>query len=265
MPIAGGREAVRGKGQIWVLGVGAYGSRRLPVGVADRMGQLDAVFTIIREPRSLWLPHELGEVEVIRLDGEFTNRRNRLDNYLRIAGRVLDRARVGGNVAYFTYGSPVVFDSVVSIIASSSRDERIDCRVIPATSSIDALLAFIGEDIAPGLQICEARWLVRAKVRINPLLATLLFQPGVFATDGIAHGTADELAALAELREYLRAFYSHDHPVLFVRAPFSVIDAGYLARRTLDALEQGSPDDLKDTSLYLPAAAGVKGGTAMGV
>jgi hypothetical protein len=259
MLIAGSRDAVRGNGQIWVLGLGAYGSRRLPVGVADRMGQLDAVFTIVREPPSLWLPHELSEVEVIRLDGEFTNRRDRLDNYLRIAGRVLSRARLGGNVAYFTYGSPVVFDSVVSMITRSSRDEGIDCRVIPATSSVDALLAFIGEDMAPGLQICEARWLVKAKVRVDPSLATLLFQPGVFATKGIAGGTADELAALAELREYLRAFYSHDHPALFVRAPFSVIDAGYVARRTLETLEQGSTDDLKDTSLYLPAAAGVKG------
>jgi hypothetical protein len=251
---------VGGSGRIWVLGLGAYGSRRLPVGIADRMGRLDAVFTTVREPASLWLPHEFREVDLIRLESEYTNLNDRLDNYLRIAERVLARARAGGKVAYITYGSPVVFDRVVSIIAGTSRDEGLDCRVIPATSSVDALLAFIGEDMAPGLQICEARWLVKAEVRIDPSLAALLFQPGVFATDGVARGTADELAALAELREYLGAFYPPDHPALFVRAPFSVMDPGYLARRTVGALEGGSPDDLRDTSLYLPAKAAVKGG-----
>jgi hypothetical protein len=251
---------VGGSGRIWVLGLGAYTSRRLPVGAADRMGRLDAVFTTVREPASLWLPHELGEVELIRLEGEYTNLEDRLDNYRRIAERVLTRARAGGNVAYVTYGSPVVFDRVVSIIATTSRDEGLDCRVIPATSSVDALLAFIGEDMAPGVLICEARWLVKAKVRIDPSLATLLFQPGVFATDGVARGTAEELAALSELSEYLGAFYTDDHPALFVRAPFNLMDAGYLARRTVGALAAGSPDDLKDTSLYLPAAAVPPGG-----
>jgi hypothetical protein len=251
---------VGGSGRIWVLGLGAYGSRRLPVGVADRMGRLDAVFTTVREPASLWLPHEFREVELIRPESEYTNLDDRLDNYLRIAERVLARARAGGKVAYVTYSSPVVFDRVVSIIAGTSLDEGLDCRVIPATSSVDALLAFIGEDMAPGLQICEARWLVKAEVRIDPSLAALLFQPGVFATDGVARGTADELAALTELREYLGAFYPPDHPALFVRAPFSVMDPGYLARRSVGALETGSPDDLKDTSLYLPAKASVKGG-----
>ena len=193
-------------------------------------------------------------------ESEYTNLDDRLDNYLRIAERVLARAQEGGNVAYVTYGSPVVFDRVVSIIAGTSRDEGLDCRVIPAASSIDALLAFIGEDMAPGLQICEARWLVKAKVRIDPSLAALLFQPGVFATDGVARGTADELASLAELREYLGAFYPEDHPALFVRAPFSVMDPGYLARRTIGALERGSTDDLRDTSLYLPAQAAGKFG-----
>jgi hypothetical protein len=115
------------------------------------------------------------------------------------------------------------------------------------------------EDMAPGLQICEARGLVKAKVRIDPSLATLLFQPGVFATDGVARGTAEELA-VAELSEYLSDFYTDDHPALFVRAPFSVMDAGYLARRTFGALERRSPDDLRDTSLCLPAVAARKGG-----
>ena len=248
------------KGQVWILGFGAYGSRHLPVGVADRMGQLDLVFTTIREPASLWLPHELRDVELVRLHEEYTNRDDRLDNYQRIAAKVIARARSGARVAYFTYGSPVVFDRVVSIIAEESRSELIDCCVIPAASSVDALLAFIGSDMAPGLQICEARWLVKQKVRLDPSLAALLFQPGLFMTDGMASGTAEELAALAELSGYLRAFYAHDHPALFVRAPFSVMDHGYLGRRTVGALERGSLDDLRDTSLYLPAVAALKGG-----
>ncbi len=171
-----------------------YGSRHLPVGVADRMGRLDLVFTTIREPASLWLPHELRDVELVRLHEEYTNRDDRLDNYRRIAAKVVARARSGAQVAYFTYGSPVVFDRVVSIIAEESRSKSIDCRVIPAASSVDALLAFIGSDMAPGLQICEARWLVTQKVRLDPSLAALLFQPGLFMTDGMASGTAEELA-----------------------------------------------------------------------
>jgi hypothetical protein len=223
------------------------------------MDALDHVFTTIREPASLWLPHELREVELVRLDREYVNRQDRLDNYLRIAERVVAAARAGDRVAYFTYGSPVAFDRVVSLIVERSRAEAIDCRVLPATSSVDALLAFLGLDLAPGLQICEARWLVKRSVRLDPSLAALLFQPGLFMTDGIAEGSVEELAALAELRNYLAAFYPADHPALFVRAPFNVMDEGYLARRTVGTLERGSPEDLRDTSLYLPAIGAIAG------
>jgi len=129
---------VEAKGQIWILGLGAFGSRHLPTGVASRLGGLTRVFTTIREPASLWLPHELRGVDVVKLDREYVNRRDRLDNYLRIAERVVAAARAGDRVAYFTYGSPVAFDRVVSLVAERSRAEGIDCRVLPATSSVDA-------------------------------------------------------------------------------------------------------------------------------
>jgi Tetrapyrrole (Corrin/Porphyrin) Methylases len=246
---------VRAKGEIWILGTGAYAPRHLPVGVASRIGRLDRVFTTIREPAALWMPLELRDVELVRLHGEYTNRVDRLDNYRRIAERVLAAARAGDRLAYFTYGSPVAFDRVVSLVVEDSRAEAIDCRVLPATSSVDALLAFLSRDMAPGLQICEARWLVQHGVRLDPSLAALLFQPGLFMTDGLAEGSVAELAALADLRDYLGAFYPPDHPALFVRAPLSVMDEGYVARRTVGALERGSVEDLRNTSLYLPAAA----------
>ena len=86
-------------------------------------------------------------------------------------------------------------------------------------------------------------------------MAALLFQPGFYATDGIPDGSIEDLAALGGLREYLSQFYPAHHPALFVRAPFGLLDEGYLARRRLDELEMGSVDDLRDTSLYLPAVA----------
>ena len=153
------------KGEIWILGVGAYAPRHLPVGVSSRMGRLDRVFTTIREPAALWMPYELRDVDLVRLHGEYTNRLDRLDNYRRIAQRVLAAARSGDRLAYFTYGSPVAFDRVVSLLVEGGRAEAIDCRVLPATSSIDALLAFLGLDMAPGVQVCEARWLVQHGVR----------------------------------------------------------------------------------------------------
>jgi hypothetical protein len=247
------------KGQIWILGLGAYGARCLPTGVASRMEGVACVFTTIREPASLWMPHELRDIELVRLHGEYTNRSDRLDNYKRISERVVASARADGRVAYFTYGSPVAFDRVVSLIVEQSRAEGVECQVLPATSSVDALLAYLGLDMAPGLQICEARWLVKRSVRLDPSLAALLFQPGLFMTDGIPDGSLEEMAALSELRNYLAQFYPPDHPALFVRAPFTVLDEGYLARRSVRALEHGSLEDLRDSSLYLPPIGDILG------
>ena len=241
------------KGHVWVMGAGAFTSRRLPVGLADRLAKLKAVFTIIREPLGIWLPVELRGIQVVRLADEFTNFTDRIDNYQRVARRVVEAARDGSEVMYITYGSPVIFDRVLSFIRNMCFEANLLCTVIPATSSVDALLAFVGEDMAPGLQICEARWLVRNSIRLDPRLAVLLFQVGVYWTDGLVQPTEIQTSHLVSLKEYLLKVFPAKHPAVFVRAPFTMADEGYANCRSLDELDSGVPQDLMGTSLYLPA------------
>src|SRR5262249_22326406 len=115
------------KGHVWVMGAGAFTSRRLPVGLADRLAKLKAGFTIIREPLGIWLPVELRGIQVVRLADEFTNFTDRIDNYQRVARRVVEAARDGSEVMYITYGSPVIFDRVLSFIRNMCFEANLLC------------------------------------------------------------------------------------------------------------------------------------------
>lgn len=243
---------------MWILGAGAFASGRLPLGLSHRLSNIETVFTIIREPINTWLPVELRRtLNVVCLVSEFSNFGDRLDNYKRIAQKVVDAATSGKDVVYLTYGSPVVFDRVTGLIQLECTKTNLPCTLVPSTSSVDALLAYIGEDMAPGLQICEARWLVQRAIQLDPRLSVLLFQIGVFWTDGIVQETDLNTTHLSALQEYLLKYFPIGHPALFVRAPFTLLDEGYFNCRPLERLVDGVSQDLSDTSLYLPSISDV--------
>lgn len=243
-------------GPIWILGTGAFAPRVLPPLLCEKLSGVSTVFSHIVEDRMTWLPDPLIRAEFVSMAGEYTNVGNRFDNYSRVAHAILAAALAPAEVAYFTYGSPVVYDRVAGLIRELSIRHRIDCHVIPATSSVDSVLAFLGEDMAPGLQICEARWLVANKIQLDPHLSSLLFQVGVFWTDGIAQPADMSPDKLGPLQDYLLTQYPSFNPAIFVRAPLYFGDPGY-ARGTYlsELMQRGSASDLAGTSLYLPSVS----------
>jgi hypothetical protein len=241
-------------GPIWIFGTGAFASERLHSSLAAKLYGVATVYSHIEEDRSTWLPEQLRKVKFVSLAGEETNLQHRFDNYSRKANAVLAGALAPAEVVYFTTGSPVVYDRVVGLIRELATSHGITCHVIPATSCVDPVLAFLGQDMAPGLQICEARWLVKNNVRLDAHLNVLLVQVGAFWTDGIPQPQEFSLDKLLPLQEYLLTQYPPSSPALFVRAPLYFGEPGYARGTFIGELAQpGSRADLAGTSLFLPS------------
>jgi len=247
--------------EVVILGTGTMLGGDLTVRFRDALTAAARIFTIVREPAGLWLPKDLATVELQSLNHLYSNAESRVDNYLRVGRYVVDAAAGGGTTALVTYGSPVVYDRVTSVVRNLCEANRILCRVIPAVSSIDSMMAVLGEDIAPGIQICEARWLVKSQIPMTASLQALLFQVGIAWTDGLARTDDATPDKLAELKHYLLRFYPPAHPAVFLRAPGFDGDAGYRRATPLARLDMGFVDDLLGTSLYLPAAGVSPGGS----
>jgi hypothetical protein len=243
-------------GSVVVLGTGTILGQDYTRRFEQELLGATKILTNIIEPAERWLPQSVRQREVECVRGLYSNPLQRIDNYARVAGHVVAAAREGGGVAFVTYGSPVVYDRVVSMIRELCVQDGLLCRVIPAVNSIDSMMAMLGLDMAPGLQMCEARWLVQNRIRIEPRLATLLFQVGFFWTDGIPQPGDLQASHLALLGEYLLDFYPASHIGVFVRAPGFAGDSGYIRKEALGRIHLGTVEDLSDTSFYIPPTGG---------
>jgi hypothetical protein len=241
-------------GAISIVGLGICFGRDRTEGLRRELAQCQRIFTIVREPVSLWAPEDVALPPVVTLYNEYAEGVERVLNYEKAATRVLGAALQGERVCFLTYGSPSVYDRVAMLLRLRGVEAGLDVRCLSAVSSIEAILSFIGEDMAPALQVAEARWAVRSGYRIEPNAALLLTQIGAFWTDQVPLLSEAAPERLEPLRHYLSQAYEGAHPAIFVRAPVTDGDQGYLRVASIEGLVFGSQADLLGTSLFVPAA-----------
>lgn len=163
------------------------------------------------------LPEGL-RAKCISLRPLYRDKRRRLENYRDVIAAVLDTVARERPVAWITPGHPNVFDSVTSGLLRAAEAQGLRIRTLPGISSFDTIFAELGFDPAEGLFVHEATSVIARNIALQPAVATLLLQPGVFGSQ-IAHTeTPYAELNLARLRDYLLRFFAPEHRCAFVRS-----------------------------------------------
>lgn len=241
------------KGSITVVGIGTHFDYDNTAAFQRALTNATRIMTIIREPKSTWLDLEFHDLPIEVLSEAYRKGINRQFNYEIASDKVITSAKQGEHVCFVTYGSPVTYDRVATLIRLKAIEQHIPCVVYSGVSSIDSILGFIGEDMAPGLQIVEARWAIRSRYRPDPKLALLLMQIGAIWTDEIPELNDSSTNKLNAIRDFLLLYFPNNHLVIFVRAPVTIADSGYLRISYLEDINSGPRDDILGTSLFVPA------------
>ena len=239
--------------EIFIVGTGVSPAQDMTPRTTAILESVDQIVSIIRLPSERWLPAGARHKQIHDLYALYSRERHRLENYLEAAQRTIALARLAPRTALVAPGSPSVYDRLASLVLELGNTAELETTIVPAVSSIESLLAFLGEDVAPGIQIYEARWFFENGVEPNTGAACLLFQPGAFTTDRMPTLADASPRKLQPLRDYLKKFYPGSQPLVFARCPQTLGDPGHLQQTVLDELCEGSEADCQGTSLYIPS------------
>lgn len=239
-------------GHVTILGAGTRFEMRGSHYYDQVLTSADVIYTIIKEPPAVWAPATLDLNKVIPLHSLYMPGRPRAPIYAEMAHRVMNSARSMDHIVYITYGSPVVFDSVVTSIRASCLQNGIHCKVYPGVNSIDSVLAFIGESMEPGIQIYEARWFMLQGVEPHARTKLLLTQLAAFGSDDVVSLEMTDPSNMGTLGQYLLTWYGPDHEVVFVRSSEQPGDPGYYRVELIGQMSRALRSDVLGTCLFVP-------------
>ena len=212
------------------------------------------IYSIVQEPANVWLPSEaIGKVEVVNLLHTYEDGALRPDNYDRAAAIIISALAETECVGYVTYGNPLSYDSVAAYLVRYAEQSGTPFHVVPGVSSIDTLLCDIGIDMAPGLQIYEASWLVVARITLQPEVAVIVLQIGAFGSFRSHYSVVPSPDSLAGLVSYLTRFYPRSHRVLLVRSAGQRDTPANVRGTELGNLCDSRAEDIVNASMYIPA------------
>ena len=237
---------------LYILGAGISFPEHLTTQTVEILRACRHIYTTLTETTLDRLPEDI-RVKCVSLRRLYKDHRPRVENYQAEVQAVVDATAIERPVAWLTPGHPRIFDSVSEALIEAGRVRGWNVCVAPAISCLDTLLAEIGYDPAGGLLIHEATLLVARDVPLVPSVATLLLQPGHFGSS-LAHITSPFAGLdLTRLRDHLRRFYRPEHRCAFVRSATHPGERYRISWIKLHNLTLASPDDVADSTLFLPA------------
>jgi uncharacterized protein YabN with tetrapyrrole methylase and pyrophosphatase domain len=200
---------------IYVVGSGVQPADHLTVEALSTLGTCSAIFTFIPTPFIELLPYGIA-AKTTSLQSLYRDGIRRSDIYQQAVDVIWQSCDRSRPVAYLAVGNPVVFDSVTAGLLARGRDGSGRVHVVPGISSVDAVIAAIGTDYAPGLQVFDATSMVAHNIAPRVDIACVLLQPGLFGTPFVTlqPQTADQ--PLRPLRDHLLHTYPAAHQVTFV-------------------------------------------------
>jgi hypothetical protein len=107
---------------------------------------------------------------------------------------------------------------------------------------------------AIGLLVHVATAVVAQSISLDPRLAVILLQIGVFGTDYPRLSGSEPLPDLTPLRDHLLRFYSPDLEVAFVRSRWSSRGKGTIAWTTITRMLEVRKELVDGTTLFIPRA-----------
>jgi precorrin-2 methylase len=241
---------------LYIVGLGVKIPDHVTVAAFEALARCERIYTIVQHPPARWMPAGAhANCEVINLMSRYVEGAVRHENYERVVREILKGLNETRPIAYVTYGNPLSYDSVAQALVQ--RAPRFDCRVevVPGISSIDTILCDLGVDMAPGVQVYEASWLVATRTPLNVSVAAILLQLGHFGTARAHYRERRGVETLTGLVAYLSQFYPVSHNVHLVQSGDGF--AGTLIRQIQIAELNAVGDKDRAESVYIPALMGL--------
>jgi len=237
-----------------LLGYGVDDSLQISVNAQRLLAATGRAYTL-GVPANLARLLASQRVETVDLSDRFTLGRRFEDAYLDVAEFLLRRTTEERPVIFLTYGSPLFLNSLGRFLFVQARQRNLTVDVRPAISQFDQIVSDLGIDVgAGGLQLFDARRLLRKRQQLNPAVPLLLLQlAGVQATAVPDDGLPPEPGDYAEIAEYLKQAYGAEQLVTLLN-----LDAGSRAasRTTLPLARFAElvPQIVSTSHLFVEAA-----------
>jgi uncharacterized protein YabN with tetrapyrrole methylase and pyrophosphatase domain len=182
----------------------------------------------------------------------YTEGKLRSDNYERAARIIIDAVADTSPISYVTYGNPLVFDSVAQNLLAYSKKAGIKVQVVAGLSSVDTMFCDLEIDMAPGVQILDATWMVACRIQPEVSLGLVLLQIGAFGSLRTHYRSLPSPSSLANLASHLAQYYPATHEIFLIRSADG--------KSTNNAVPYALGDiccaktaDILNASMYIPA------------
>jgi len=235
---------------VLLAGIGVGGLENTTISTMDLLRKARVVFSL-----SVHTSRLRGVCRnVVDLDDQYFTGESDNVVYTKLTRLVLQEAVKEGGVALVDDGHPLIYDDVCQAILGAASRKRLRAIVLPAISSIDAMVANLGVRFDPtGFQVVEANTLVERRQRLNPEFETLVMQLGWFGVSKLQDDIASSPERFLSLQKHLLRFYEARHRVRILRAALGAGDAESAMWCRLDRLHSYHERIAVDATLYVPA------------
>ncbi len=201
---------------IILVGTGVGGGLQLTVEaqrVLDKVGKAYALHLPValrRHLRSL-------RIKTVDLSERFAEPRPLGEAYVEVADFLMERAAAERPIVVLTPGSPLFLNSISRLLVLQGRRSGLDIQTFPGISPLEALISYVGVDIATfGLQVFTANRLASKPTRVDPTVPLAVMElAGVDVENSAADPTA-EPKRYGRLLEALANVYPAEHPATLV-------------------------------------------------
>jgi len=201
---------------IILIGTGVGGGLQFTVEaqrVLDRVGKAYALHLpapLRRHLRSL-------RIKTVDLSDRFSEPRPLREAYIEVADFIMERAGAEHPIVVLTPGSPLFLNSISRLLVLQGRRAGLEVRTFPGISPLDALISYVGVDVANfGLQVFTAHRLAAVPTRLDPTVPLAVMEFAGVGVGDTATEPGDDPKRYARLLGALARFYPADHPATLV-------------------------------------------------
>jgi len=243
--------------QLLLIGLGVMIPDHITLQAARALSRCTHLYSIVQEPTRSWLPSDrVGKIEVVNVLPWYSEGSLRTENYDRVTDSILKTVSNSRTIGYVTYGNPMAYDRVAQNLVNYAKKSGLQIEIVPGISSIDTIFCDLQVDMAPGIQVYEASWLVACQILPSIHFPLVLLQVGTFGSLRTHYATRQDGNSLSELVEYLGKLYPLTHETSLVRSTGQEDRPGRVRNLALGHLCAATAEDLSGASLYIPALEG---------
>jgi hypothetical protein len=238
--------------EVIVLGVGLRGAADVTLGTLAEIQACDLVLHLVNGVEIVSALHAWNS-NVVSLLPLYQEGKLDLEVYEDITLTVLREARTRGRVGLVVMGHPSIYVAPTQLLLQLAQPHGVAVHVIPALSSIDAIMPVIELDIgSTGLQVYDANRLVDYDILPRPDVPLLIFQAGCFGSGYITRLRPNRPDRLQRLVDHLCRVYPRAHAISVLECQMSAPHKAVNWRLPLATLAANSHLVSYNSTLYLP-------------